>query len=88
MSSAWDGDQLVAFARALSDGAFNAYISTVAVRPDHQRRGIGRELVRRLMDGHDGIKFVLHANDSAYSFYTHIDLGFEPADNMLHRPRK
>ena len=86
--SAWEGERLVGFARAISDGAFNAYISTVAVLPDYQRRGIGRELVRRLLEGHDGIQFVLHANDRAYPFYLHLGLGFEPIDNILTRPRK
>jgi ribosomal protein S18 acetylase RimI-like enzyme len=86
--SAWDGDQLVGFARAISDGAFNAYISTVAVLPSHQKQGIGRELVRRLMEDRDGIQFVLHANERAYPFYLHIGLDFQPFDNVLMRPRK
>lgn len=86
--SAWEGDRLVGFARAISDGAFNAYISTVAVLPEFQRRGIGRELVRRLMEGRDGIKFVLHANERAYPFYLHIGLDFQPFDHVLMRPRK
>ena len=86
--SAWEGDVLVGFARAISDGAFNAYISTVAVLPAYQKRGIGRELVRRLMDGRDGIQFVLHANERAYPFYLHIGLDFQPFDNVLMRPRK
>ena len=86
--SAWDGEQLVGFARAISDGAFNAYISTVAVLPAYQKRGIGRELVRRLIDDRDGIQFVLHANERAYPFYLHIGLDFQPFDNVLMRPRK
>ena len=86
--AAYEGDRLVGFARAISDGAFNAYISTVAVLPDYQGRGIGRELVRRLMDGRDGIQFVLHANERAYPFYQHIELGFEPFDHVLVRHRK
>ena len=86
--SAWDGDGLVGFARAISDGAFNAYISTVAVLPAYQKRGIGRELVRRLMDGREGIQFVLHANERAYPFYLHIGLDFQPFDNVLARPRR
>jgi ribosomal protein S18 acetylase RimI-like enzyme len=86
--SAWDGDRLAGFARAISDGAFNAYISTVAVLPEYQRRGLGRELVRRLLAGRDGIQFVLHANDHAYPFYLRLNLGFEPFENVLARPRK
>ncbi len=86
--SAWDGARLVGFARAISDGAFNAYISTVAVLPAYQKRGIGRELIRRLLDGRDGVQFVLHANQRAYPFYLHLDVGFEPFDNILVRHRK
>jgi len=86
--SAWEGDRLVGFARAISDGASNAYISTVAVLPEYQKRGIGRELIQRLIADHDGIQFVLHANDHAYPFYLHLDVGFEPVTNMLIRRRK
>ncbi len=46
--SAWDGDRLVGFARAISDSAFNAY----------------------------------------YPFYLHLDLGFEPFENVLARRRE
>jgi ribosomal protein S18 acetylase RimI-like enzyme len=86
--SAWDGDRLVGFARAISDGAFNAYISTVAVLPEYQKRGIGRELMSRLLDGRDHLQFVLHANESAYPFYLHLDQGFERFENVLARRRK
>ncbi len=86
--SAWEGDGLVGFARAISDGAFNAYISTVAVLPAYQKRGVGRELVRRLVENRDGIQFVLHADERAYPFYLHLGLDFQPFDNVLMRPRK
>jgi ribosomal protein S18 acetylase RimI-like enzyme len=59
--AAFDGEALVGFARAISDGAFNAYVSTVAVAPAYQRQGIGRELVKRLIEGRDHLQFVLHA---------------------------
>jgi PAS domain S-box-containing protein len=80
--------RLVGFARAISDGAFNAYISTVAVLPEYQKRSIGRELIRRLLDGRGHLQFVLHANDSAYPFYLHLDVGFEPFDQVLARRRE
>ncbi|MBE2272507.1 MAG: GNAT family N-acetyltransferase [Anaerolinea sp.] len=86
--SAWEGDRLVGFARAISDGAFNAYISTVAVLPEYQKRGIGRELIQRLIADRDHLQFVLHANDNAYPFYLHLDVGFEPFDKVVARRRK
>ncbi len=83
--SAWDGDKLAGFARAISDGATNAYISTVAVLPTHQRQGIGRELIHRLISGREGLLFVLHADAGVTEFY--LKCGFERAENMLRIPR-
>lgn len=84
--SAWESDVLVGFARAISDGATNAYISTVAVLPTHQGKGIGRELIRRLTTGREGIVFVLHARPEVTAFY--LKCGFQHADDMLRIPRK
>lgn len=83
--SAWDGKRLVGFARAISDDATNAYISTVVVHPDHQRRGIGRELLARLMRDRDGITFVLHARAEVHPFYSKA--GFVQSPNLFRRPR-
>ncbi len=84
--SAWDGDLLAGFARAISDGATNAYISTVAVLPAYQGQGIGRELIHRLTSGREGILFVLHARPQVQPFY--LKCGFEHAEDMLRIPRK
>ena len=83
--SAWDGEKLIGFARAISDGATNAYISTVAILPTHQRQGIGRELIHRLINGRKGLLFVLHADSRVTEFY--LKCGFEHAENMLRIPR-
>jgi ribosomal protein S18 acetylase RimI-like enzyme len=84
--SAWKEAILVGFARAISDGASNAYISTVAVLPAYQGEGIGRELMRRLTDGRRGIQFVLHAPPAVQEFY--LKCGFEQAQDMLRIPRR
>jgi ribosomal protein S18 acetylase RimI-like enzyme len=78
--TAHDGDALVGFARAISDDAFNAYISTVAVLPAYQRRGIGTELVRRLVDGREDLTWVLNTPDVP-AFYA--KLGFVPTATMM-----
>jgi GNAT superfamily N-acetyltransferase len=83
--SAFDGDKLVGFARAISDGAFNAYVSTVAVLSKCQRQGIGRELIRRLLEGCEHVQFVLHAGPDAQPFY--LECGFRHAPDMLRRDR-
>ena len=43
-----DEDRPVAMGRVVGDGAFYFYIQDVAVHPDHQRRGLGQEVVARL----------------------------------------
>jgi ribosomal protein S18 acetylase RimI-like enzyme len=86
VASAHDGEKLVGFARAISDGVTNAYVTTVAVLPVYQRRGIGAELMRMLMEGRDTIRFVLHANPDVKDFYR--KLGFEDASDMLRRDRR
>jgi ribosomal protein S18 acetylase RimI-like enzyme len=83
--SAHDSERMVGFARAISDGVTNAYVSTVAVLPDYRGRGIGAELVKRLLEGKDGIRFVLHAGPGVQDFYR--KLGFEDASDMLRRDR-
>lgn len=44
------GGRLVGLARALSDGATICYLQDVLVHPGEQRRGIGRALVRAVLD--------------------------------------
>lgn len=83
--SAWDGERLVGFARIISDEATNGYISTVAVAPRWQDRGLGTRLMTALMDGRDGLKLTLDARDGSTRFYER--LGFSRAESVMVRPR-
>lgn len=54
-SSAWVGarnesGQLIASARAISDGSRHAYLADVIVHPEHRARGLGSRLVEFLLD--------------------------------------
>ena len=44
-----DGGRVVGFATAIGDGVLSAFIPLLEVLPEHQGRGIGTELVRRLL---------------------------------------
>jgi GNAT superfamily N-acetyltransferase len=79
--SAWDGPRMVGFARAISDGVTNAYVSTVVVDGDYRKRGIGRELIVRLVSHSEAIRWVLHSRPEVAGFYAR--LGFEPAPDMM-----
>lgn len=41
--------QVVGFINAISDGVLSAYIPLLEVLPDYRGRGIGRELVKKMM---------------------------------------
>jgi GNAT superfamily N-acetyltransferase len=84
--SAWVGGRMVGFARAISDGVTNAYVSTVVVHAGHRRRGIGRALIERLVAQREGLRWVLHARPEVAAFYA--KLGFEPAPDMLRLDRR
>lgn len=47
--SVWDGDRLIGFARATSDGIYRASIWDVVIHPDYQGAGLGRKLVETVL---------------------------------------
>ncbi len=85
MAAAWDGDRLVGMARSLSDGALNAMIVMVIVRPAWQGLGIGERLMHALMDDHESMRFTLLAAPGMDGWYA--KLGFEPDSRAMVRPR-
>ena len=82
---AFDGGRVVGFARALCDGVSNGYISTVAVAVDMRGRGVGRELVRRLVGEDAGITWVLRAGHGSEGFWRRM--GFEVSEVSMERVR-
>ena len=70
---AYHGDALVAAGRALADGVDCAYLADVAVHPDHQGKGLGKEVIQRLVAlaaGHK--KIILYANPGTEPFYARL----------------
>jgi GNAT superfamily N-acetyltransferase len=69
------GETLIGAGRALADGIDCAYIADVAVRPEHQGRGVGSAIIRRLTERSAGHKkIILYANPGTEPFYR--GLGF------------
>ncbi|HET6864287.1 MAG TPA: GNAT family N-acetyltransferase [Solirubrobacteraceae bacterium] len=67
--------KLIGAGRAIADGLDCAYIADVAVHPDHQGRGLGKAIIRRLVDlASDHKKIILYANPGTEPFYR--GLGF------------
>ncbi len=67
---AWDGEKLVAFARAISDGEHRAYVEDVVVDPEYRGRGIGEGIVAALVEAIGGVHVVsLYCEPERVEFY-------------------
>jgi GNAT superfamily N-acetyltransferase len=76
--------RVIGFINALSDGVLSAFIPLLEVLPDYQGRGIGQELVRRML----ALLGDLYAVDvmcdaDVQPFYAR--LGMQPARGMMLR---
>lgn len=72
----YDSERLVGVGRALADGVDCSYICDVAVLPTHQGKGLGKEIVAKLVAlsaGHK--KIILYSVPGKESFYR--GLGFK-----------
>jgi GNAT superfamily N-acetyltransferase len=74
---ALDDEQVVGFARAMSDEAFAVYVADILVRPDRQRQGIGRTLAEAILEHYPVERFhhqVLVAERGAEGFYRKLGM--------------
>lgn len=80
--TAWDGEQLVGLANALSDGVMTAYFHYVLTNPAYQGQGIGKVMMEMMLDRYkDYYTKVLIAYPKAIDFYKR--LGFESEEDSL-----
>ncbi len=80
--AAWNGEELVGFVRALSDGHLAAYVEDVMVHDRCRHLGVGSALVARLLAELEGVAVVnLFCASSTTPFYE--GQGFRPRDSVL-----
>jgi len=77
---------VVGFGRAISDDISNGYISMVVVDERYRRRGIGAEMVRRLMGDNSDITWVVRAGRDSEVFWQRV--GFNVSRVSMERPGK
>src|SRR4051794_14642709 len=66
----WDSAQLIGFGRAVTDDVFRALIEDVVVDAPYRGQGIGREIMRRLLERLDHVEeIVLNCHDDLIPFY-------------------
>lgn len=84
--SAWIDGRLVGCVRVLSDLHFRSIIYDLAVLPEYQKKGIGKELVQRCINACESSEWLVQT-DMAKGFYEKI--GFqENGDYFLTIPCK
>jgi predicted N-acetyltransferase YhbS len=77
--TAWDDAQLVGISRSISDFHYATYLSDLAVRISHQKRGIGVELIRRTQLAAPQALVILLSAPAAVEYYPRI--GFTRHEN-------
>jgi ribosomal protein S18 acetylase RimI-like enzyme len=75
---------VVGFITAISDGVLSAYIPLLEVLPTYQKRGIGQELVRRMLEKLSRLYMVdLLCDPELHPFYERF--GMKPGFGMMLR---
>lgn len=83
---AWIDDNLIGFARAISDGKFRAYIEDVVIHNEFQNTGIGTELVSKLLNELTHIDVIsLFCGEDLISFYEKNNFRYSKSQYVLHR---
>ena len=77
----YDGETIVGVARALSDGLFQAAIYNVALDEEYQGKGIGREMIRRLIAQLKGQNIILYTHPQTVLLYE--KMGFRRAKTAM-----
>ena len=79
-----DTSRIVGFINAISDGVLSCFIPLLEVLPEYRGKGIGKELVSRLVERLDNFRMVdLCCDEELRGYYE--TLGFMPGRGMIRR---
>lgn len=86
--SAWDGDTLVGVARTITDWAWSSYLADLAVSPEYQQFGIGRQLlaITKQRVGEESMILLLSV-PGAMAYYPKVGFSKEDRSFIMHRKK-
>lgn len=67
-------EKMIGFGRAISDGAYQAAVYDVVVLPEFQSKGVGRLIMRHILEKVSHCNVILYASPGKEGFYS--KLGF------------
>ena len=80
-------NEVIGFITAISDGVLSAYIPLLEVLPPYKNKGIGKELVSRMLQELDDIYMIdLCCDDDLVPYYEHF--GMMKTNGMVYRNYK
>lgn len=80
---AYDDDRLIGIIRAVGDGRTIVFVQDIIVLPEYQRRGIGTELLRAVVETYKDvyqIELLTDNTENTKAFYRSV--GFTASDDM------
>lgn len=86
--AAWYDGVLIGVARVITDGYLYAALADIAVHPDYQRRGVGRQLMNRAYDATPRGVLYVNARDGSTPFFEHIGCERGTPGFVMRRPAK
>jgi len=86
---AWLDEELIGFARAVTDGKLRAYIEDVMVHPAHRRQGVGEQLLETLLAALAQIETIsLFCEPALVAWYEQYNFRLRSAQRVLHRSQR
>ena len=85
--SLWDGNEIVGFGRALSDGVFRAVLWDIVIDKNHQGKGYGKLIVNNLLNSRKlkNTKKIYLMTTNKKLFYSQIDFKEVTTQSLLIR---